>query len=194
MATRNPKQNTRNAAALEIVTGSVEETMAAGERLGRLLQAGDVIALYGELGSGKTTLIQGIAQGLGRDPASIKSPTFVLMREYPGDLPLVHIDGYRLEGAPAVSWLDLDLIFSPHKLTLIEWAERFEGLLPDERLEVRLSHVSANRRRLMVAGRGTRAQEVVKRLQTAPQTPQDEERTNEPLNQSANEPTDASGH
>ncbi|PIQ84053.1 MAG: tRNA (adenosine(37)-N6)-threonylcarbamoyltransferase complex ATPase subunit type 1 TsaE [Candidatus Omnitrophica bacterium CG11_big_fil_rev_8_21_14_0_20_63_9] len=171
MAARGTKRQTQQGGA-EFITASVEETQALGERLGGLLQAGDVVALHGELGSGKTTLIQGIAQGLGRDPASIKSPTFVLMREYPGDLPVVHIDGYRLEGAPAVSWLDLDLIFSPHKLTLIEWAERFERLLPDERLEVRLSHISANRRRLIISGHGSRAERIVKELAPTSSGPQ----------------------
>ena len=96
-------QNPKSEAALEFTSGSVEETQAFGERLGRVLQPGDVVALYGELGSGKTTLIQGMARGLGRDPDSIKSPTFVLMREYPGEIPLVHVDGYRLEGPPAVA-------------------------------------------------------------------------------------------
>lgn len=135
---------------VEFVSGSVEETQDFGARVGRLLRAGDVVALYGVLGTGKTTFVQGLAQGLGRDPDTIKSPTFVLMREYPGAIPLIHVDGYRLEGAPAVSWLDLDLIFSPAKVTVIEWAERFSDLLPEAHLEVRLSHVSTNRRRIVV--------------------------------------------
>ena len=150
---------------IEVVSGSVEETQALGERIGRLLRAGDVVALHGELGSGKTTLIQGIARGLGRDPDTVKSPTFVLMREYPGEVPLVHIDGYRLEGAPAVSWLDVDLIFSPHKITLIEWAERFEELLPEERLTLQLNHVSTNRRRIVALATGSRSSELITELQ-----------------------------
>ena len=155
---------------LELPSGSVEDTQAFGEQVGRLLQAGDVVALYGPVGSGKTTFLQGLARGLGRDPGTIKSPTFVLMREYPGPAPLVHIDGYRLEGPTAVAWLDVDLMFSPRKITVIEWAERFEGLLPDARLEIWLSHVSANRRRLRFVSSGTRAAEVIARLQ--PATPQ----------------------
>ena len=155
---KNPKSAGRR---LERVTSSVEETQAVGEQLGQSLRPGDVVALRGELGSGKTTLIQGIARGLGRSPESIKSPTFVLMREHPGDIPLIHIDGYRLEGAPSVSWLDLDLIFSPRKITLIEWAERFGELLPDDRLEVLLEHVSTNRRRLKISGMGARATSLI---------------------------------
>ncbi len=158
-------QNPKFEDALEIVTNSVEETQALGVQLGRLLQAGDVVALHGELGSGKTTLIQGIAQGLGRDPNAIKSPTFVLMREYPGEIPLVHIDGYRLSGAPAAAWLDVELIFSPDKITLIEWAERFGELLPENHIEIQLSHVSANRRRLVIAATRARACEIIATLQ-----------------------------
>ena len=151
---------------MEFTSGSVEDTQAFGERLGRLLQPGDVVALFGELGSGKTTLIQGIAHGLGRNPTTIKSPTFVLLREYPGAVPLIHIDGYRLDGAAAVSWLDLDLIFSPHKITLIEWAERFAGVLPDHHVDVRLSHVSTNRRRVLMAPSSPRTVELITQLTT----------------------------
>ena len=172
---RHARRTTHNAqrTGLEFLSASVEETHAFGERLGRVLRAGDVVALHGELGSGKTTLIQGIARGLGRDPATIKSPTFVLMREYApgpsgagagagGDIPLVHIDGYRLEGAPAAAALDLELLFAPRKITLIEWAERFADVLPDERLDVHLSHVSTNRRRLSLLPRGARAANLTK--------------------------------
>ena len=156
--------NPTSQSSFEVTSGSVDETQAMGERLGRVLRAGDVVALYGALGSGKTTLIQGIARGLGRDPQAIKSPTFVLMREYPGGVPIIHIDGYRLEGPPAVAWLDVDLVFSPEKITLIEWAERFGALLPEERLELQMAHVSTNRRRLLVVSFGARAQEIAAQL------------------------------
>ncbi len=162
------------ASGIEHISHSVEETRAFGERLGHLLQPGDVLALSGELGSGKTTLIQGMAQGLGLDSALIKSPTFVLMREYQGPIPVVHIDGYRLEGASAVSWLDVDLMFSPQKITLIEWAERFEGLLPEWHLDIHLSHVSTHRRRIIVVlQEGARAAQMVAELrQLATRNPQ----------------------
>ena len=154
----------REAYFVEVVSGSVEDTQAFGERLGRALRAGDVVALRGELGSGKTTLVQGLARGLGLEPGTVKSPTFVLMREYRGVIPLIHIDGYRLQGAPSIAWLDLDLLFSPRKVTVVEWAERFEGLLPEHAVELRLSHVSANRRRLAVSGTNTRSNEIMVQL------------------------------
>ena len=150
-AARSPKPS------VELVSGSVEEMQAFGERLGRALRAGDVVALRGMLGRGKTTLIQGIARGAGHGSQTLKSPTFVLMREYRGGMPLIHIDGYRLEGASAAAWLDLDQLFSRTKITLIEWAERFEGLFPEDHLEVELAHVSANRRRIAVKGTGPRS-------------------------------------
>ena len=152
---------------VEIVSHSAEDTQAFGAQLGRWLSLGDVVALHGALGSGKTTLIQGLARGLGRSPDSVKSPTFVLMREYPGEVPLVHIDGYRLAAAPSASWLDVELIFSPHKITVIEWAERFEGLLPDDRLELHLEHLSANRRRISARATGARSQQMLTQLQRA---------------------------
>jgi tRNA threonylcarbamoyladenosine biosynthesis protein TsaE len=158
----------RSKSAIEFTSSSVEETQAFGERLGGLLRPGDAVALCGELGSGKTTLIQGIARGLGRDPNTIKSPTFVLMREYPGEIPLVHIDGYRLEGAPTIAALDLELIFDSQKITLIEWADRFEGLLPDDRIAIELSHVSTNRRHLCITTKGERSKKIASLLNTTP--------------------------
>jgi len=159
----------KRAVEWELGSGSVEETHALGERLGRMLQAGDVLALQGELGSGKTTLIQGLARGLGRERDVVKSPTFVLMREYPGAVPLVHMDAYRLEGAPAAAWLDLDLIFSPSKITVIEWAERCADLLPEDHLVVQLAHVSTNRRRLTLRATGPRTASLVTRLKAEAQ-------------------------
>lgn len=178
-----PKSKSKNAApalSLETLSGSPQATQFFGEQVGRSLRPGDVVALYGELGTGKTTFVQGIARGLGRESASIKSPTFVLVREYPGDpstrpaegsaglhTTLVHVDGYRLDGPSAAAWLDLDLIFSPRRVTLIEWAERFEGLLPERRLAVHLEHVSANRRRLRLEAVGDWPAEQVADLRSA---------------------------
>ena len=142
---------------VEFLSKSAEETQQLGQQLGTCLSGGGVIGLVGELGSGKTTFIQGLAEGLGIAPDLVRSPTFVLLREYPGRIPLVHLDGYRLEGAGAVMWLDLDWLFSPKKVTVIEWANRCEGVLPDDRLELRLAHKSTNQRLVTAAALGARA-------------------------------------
>ena len=149
----------------EIVSRSAEATEQFGERLGQRLTAGDVVALVGELGSGKTTLIRGLARGLGIDPALVKSPTFILLREYPGPIPLIHIDGYRLDGTSgAVVWEDPDWLFSPTKVTVIEWAERFVAWLPEEYVEAQLEHKTTNQRALRFLSHGPRSAQLVSAL------------------------------
>ena len=147
-----------------IVTSSPEMTEDLGQRLGRALQAGDVLALIGELGAGKTTLVRGVAAGLGMDSGVVKSPTFVLLREYPGRIPLIHIDGYRFDSAQAVVWEDVDWVFSPKKVTVIEWADRIGESLPEAYLEIRLSHTSAKKRTLTLIPHGARAQQIIASL------------------------------
>ena len=151
----------------ELISRSVEETHQLGERLGELLAQGDVVGLVGELGSGKTTFVQGMAKGLGIDPGGVKSPTFILLREYQGRLPLIHIDGYRLEGAASAVWLDLEWVFSPKKVTVIEWADRFSGCLPEDYLEIYLTHRTTNQRTIAAIGHGPRAQQLAAALDHA---------------------------
>jgi tRNA threonylcarbamoyladenosine biosynthesis protein TsaE len=168
----SPRKSARPAyEPFEFTSGSPEDTAAIGQGLGRLLQPGDVVALEGELGSGKTTMVQGVAEGLGRNPQQVKSPTFVLVREYPGEPPLVHIDGYRLEGAVSAAWLDLELYLGPTKITLIEWADRFPDLLPEDRVTVAFAHVSANRRRMTFRASGARSGAMVDALRAQQPAP-----------------------
>jgi tRNA threonylcarbamoyladenosine biosynthesis protein TsaE len=104
-----------------VESSSPEETRRLGQRLAAVIEAGDVIALEGDLGTGKTELVKGIAEGLGVT-ASVHSPTFVLHHRYPGRLPVEHYDLYRLEG---MSWVDTGLEEpAPDAVTLIEWPER----------------------------------------------------------------------
>ena len=155
-------------AGFERLSKSVEETQALGERLGVALSPGDVVGLVGELGSGKTTFIQGVAKGLGVDPNIVKSPTFILMREYPGRVPVIHVDGYRLEDAASVEWLDLEWIFSPRKVSLIEWADRCQDALPEDYLELRFEHRSSNQRRVSAIAHGPRSEQLVNQLTSVP--------------------------
>jgi tRNA threonylcarbamoyladenosine biosynthesis protein TsaE len=106
----------------ERVTNSPAETEAAGEELGRRLQAGDVVLLTGELGAGKTTFVRGVARGAGSE-APVASPTFQLVRVYPGRLQVAHVDLYRIEMAAELAELGLDEL-ADQGAVLVEWGER----------------------------------------------------------------------
>ena len=118
-------------------TVSVDETIALGERLGRAAAPGDLLCLWGDLGAGKTQVVKGIARGLGIDD-TVNSPTFILMNEYAGRLPLFHVDLYRLAGAAdalAGGVIDDRQIDG---VTAVEWPDRMGDILPAGRLDVRI--------------------------------------------------------
>ncbi len=141
---------------------SPAETRRIGARLGRLLRAGDVLLLQGELGSGKTMLTQGIGQGLKvREP--VKSSSFVLMNEYHGRLTLYHADLYRLNDPSEVADLALEEVAAPGVLA-VEWPERAWRELPPEHLQVRIEEESAKARMLTLVPRGRRYRELLERL------------------------------
>ena len=112
-----------------VVTRSQEETEGLGERLGTTLGPGATLLLVGDLGAGKTTLVRGIAKGLGVDPDEVSSPTFVLINEYRGRLTLHHVDLYRIEGA-AVDDLGLEELAGSGGVVVIEWADRLPRPFP----------------------------------------------------------------
>lgn len=123
---------------LELRTETAEETREVGEQLAELLAAGDAVVLTGELGAGKTTLVQGIARGLGvQEP--VVSPTFTLVREYAGRLDVAHVDVYRLDRLQDVVDLGLDELGDGRSVLLVEWGDGIEELLPDDRLRVELT-------------------------------------------------------
>lgn len=117
---------------------SLEITEKFGEKLGSLLQAGDVICLNGELGAGKTTLTKNIAKGMGIEDY-VTSPTFSIINEYYGKLNLYHFDTYRLEDVEEVSYLGFDEYFYGDGVCVIEWADRIAAFLPEEYLEINIS-------------------------------------------------------
>jgi tRNA threonylcarbamoyladenosine biosynthesis protein TsaE len=122
-----------------IELASLEKTETFGRILGRIVAPGDVITLHGPLGAGKTALTQAIARGLGVDPRIyVTSPTFSLLHEYQGRIPLYHMDLYRLAGEDDIESLGFTEYFSGNGVTVIEWPERLGHLMPTERLEIEL--------------------------------------------------------
>jgi tRNA threonylcarbamoyladenosine biosynthesis protein TsaE len=144
--------------AVEIAVATAEEMRALGERLAGQLRAGDLVVLTGELGAGKTTLVQGIGAGLGVR-APVLSPTFVIARVHKdGRLPLVHVDAYRLGSDAEVDDLDLDADLES-AVTVVEWGEGLVEGLSADRLEVRLVRSPGDRdetRQVFVRGVGER--------------------------------------
>ena len=135
---------------LALETKGAEETQMLGARLARLLGPGDCVALFGELATGKTQLVKGIACGLGIDPREVTSPTFVLHATYQGRLTLHHVDAYRMKSAREMEDLALAEYLDAGGLAVIEWADRVPAALPAKRIEVTLEHAGPNRRRIAI--------------------------------------------
>jgi len=136
---------------MKFILNSVEETIAIGTRLAKSLKKGACIALIGDLGSGKTVLTKGIAEGLGvKDPRYVNSPTFVIIKEYKGRLPLYHFDLYRLDKSTILDAEGYEEYFYGNGVTVIEWADKIGPLLPKKRIEVRLKAAGENRRKIEI--------------------------------------------
>ena len=130
-----------------VITSSSEETKAFGKKLAACLKPGSILALSGELGAGKTTLVQGIAQGLGVTDY-VASPSFTLINEYHGKLPLFHIDLYRLENLAEIDDLGLEEYFDRPGTITIEWAEKMKKLLPDQTKWIKIEVKDENTRHI----------------------------------------------
>lgn len=136
---------------------SPQETHRLGAALGRLAEPGLVVALKGPLGAGKTTFTRGVAEGVGADARTVTSPTFVLIQEHFGRIPVYHFDAYRLASQHDFADLGADEYFHGDGLCLVEWADRVEPLLPSERIEVtfRLSGPQARHIEIRAIGEQT---------------------------------------
>jgi tRNA threonylcarbamoyladenosine biosynthesis protein TsaE len=142
------------AGPLEIVTRSPEETRKAAGGLAELLLPGDVVSLTGDLGAGKTAFVQGAARALGVSDTVI-SPTFVLVREYRGELPIYHLDVYRLSRLQEVLDLGFEDLLDPAGVVFIEWGDAIDALLPESHLRVELRVQDEDDERLLkISGRG----------------------------------------
>ncbi|MDX8367926.1 tRNA (adenosine(37)-N6)-threonylcarbamoyltransferase complex ATPase subunit type 1 TsaE [Cytobacillus sp. IB215665] len=145
----------------EIITDSAEQTMKIAHELANYLQQGDVIVLEGDLGAGKTTFTKGLAKGLGIT-RNVNSPTFTIIKEYQGKVPLYHMDVYRLENG--YEDLGFQEYFEGNGVTVVEWAHLIADQLPVERLVVRINHMSEYKRKLMLEPIGVRYEQVCKEI------------------------------
>jgi tRNA threonylcarbamoyladenosine biosynthesis protein TsaE len=143
-------------------TNSVEETRRFGRLIGAALAGGELIALVGPLGAGKTQLVKGLAAGNGEPDASrVTSPTFVLVNEYPGRVCLHHLDAYRLSGGAEFAGLGFEEMISPSSSAVLEWADRVEEVLPADRLTVRFEVTGETSRRLTLDAGGPSSQRLL---------------------------------
>ncbi|MDO8490551.1 MAG: tRNA (adenosine(37)-N6)-threonylcarbamoyltransferase complex ATPase subunit type 1 TsaE [Dehalococcoidia bacterium] len=148
---------------MNCISPSPEQTQRLGRALGESANVGDVILLVGDLGAGKTTLTQGIAWGLGVAEYAV-SPSFVLVRQYQGRLPLYHVDLYRLENVAEIGDLGLDEYFYGKGVSVVEWADRGLVLLPPEHLLVKIELVGETERVLHLQPKGKRYEKLVEAL------------------------------
>ena len=133
------------------ITKSPEETHALGKEIGRKLSCGDIVAVTGELGAGKTCLAQGIGWGIGVDPeVYMTSPSFTLIKEYRGRIPVYHIDLFRLNTIAEVYELPIEDYLFGKGVTIIEWPDKIESLLPPEHLRIDIEIISENKRRIKI--------------------------------------------
>jgi tRNA threonylcarbamoyladenosine biosynthesis protein TsaE len=152
-----------NLPEIEISSQSPEDTQALGLKLGQSARSGDVYLMAGQLGAGKTCLTQGIAWGLDIREYTA-SPTFVLVRELYGRLPLYHIDLYRLDNLEEIADLGLDDYFYGRGVSVVEWADKAPGLLPPEHLKIDIEYLGDDRRRLQLTAHGPRYAELLEEI------------------------------
>jgi len=146
-----------------ISTASPDETRDIGRALGAIIPGGLFITLRGELGAGKTTFVQGIAEGLGVKERYITSPSFALVNEYEGRLRLYHVDLYRLEGPDDLADIGFDEL-PGEGVAAVEWPERAGGSLPDERLDIEISVTGVETREIEFTPRGKSYEELTERI------------------------------
>ena len=145
---------------------SPSETIRIGKHIGRLLLPGDVVALVGELGAGKTQFVKGLAAGVGiGSPADISSPSFTLINEYAARVPFYHIDLFRLKWEREAGELGLEEYFRGEGITVVEWADKIPSFLPHEMLWIQIRYTGQRTRSFKIIAKGKRYEEILKSLE-----------------------------
>ena len=136
---------------VELLSSREEDTLFVARTLGSILKPGDVVALTGDLGAGKTVFCKGVGEALGIPPSRVLSPSFTIVTEHRGRLPLCHVDVYRLSSEEEARDIGIDEILAGNRVCLVEWAEKIRFLLPTDCIRVRFSILGGDRRRLSLA-------------------------------------------
>jgi len=145
---------------------SLEQTRKLGNCLGKLVQPGTVVSLVGDLGAGKTQFTIAVAEGLGIDGESVSSPTFMLIHEYSGRIPLYHFDTYRVRDSDEFADLGVDEYFFGDGVCLVEWGDRFHEFLPEDLLRIEIGILGETQRRLNISACGTHSESLLNNLIT----------------------------
>lgn len=149
----------------EFISNNTESTSSFGTALGRFMLKGQVVALSGELGAGKTTLIKAICKGAGiPDDIVVSSPSYTLVNEYDGKIPVYHFDFYRLEGAKDIHELGYDEYLDGDGISLVEWADIAPEIIPPEHLELKIDIRGESERKLTLTARGKSYEKIVDSL------------------------------
>lgn len=150
---------------LMLISNNIEETINLGRIIGEELNRGNIIALIGELGSGKTCITRGIARGMGiSEEFHITSPTFTLINEYPGRIPLYHLDVYRLSGSGDLEDLGYEEYFYGKGAIVIEWADKIKDIIPPDSIFVYLKYLGEMKREIEISYEGDNTSEIIKRI------------------------------
>lgn len=150
---------------LVLISESAERTHIIGRIIGECLGSGDIVALMGELGSGKTCITRGIARGIGvPEEYRITSPTFTLINEYPGRVTLYHVDTYRLSGSRDLEEMGYEEYLYGNGVTVIEWAEKISDILPQERFNINLRYVGDNKRKIKICSGSDKMERISNKL------------------------------
>ena len=134
----------------QTVSNSVEETIHAGYEFAKQLQRGDVVCLEGDLGAGKTHFVKGVASYFGINPEKVNSPTYTLIHEYKGTIPVYHFDCYRLKGEQEALEIGTEEYFYGDGVSLVEWPKKINDLLPKEAIWIKISHLSDAKRKIEI--------------------------------------------
>lgn len=150
---------------VEVVTNTPEETIELGARIAGKLGPGDLVALVGDLGAGKTVFVKGLAKGVGvEDYLHVNSASFVILKEYKGDRDLYHFDVYRLDQASFSETLDHEKYFYSEGITAVEWADKIRDILPEEYLEISIEHAGETERKFLFRPVGERFERLMETM------------------------------